>query len=86
MKSVLLNVIFINLIKHSNKHHLQPSIVYSLFLGITSPRLTQEGIKNRLYMSRKGQVKGLSWWSILLLIGTGPLAYIGETGDIHEQL
>ena len=32
VKSVLLNVTFINFIKHSNKHHLQPSIVYHLLI------------------------------------------------------
>ena len=50
------NIIINKLIKHSNQHHLHSSIVYCLFLGIYSLRLTQAEINNRLFVSKHGQL------------------------------
>ena len=50
-KRVMLNVIIYKHIKHSNKHHLHPSIVFCLFIWDIILKLTQEWIKNHLYIS-----------------------------------
>ena len=54
------------------KHHLQPSIVYSLLLRITSSRLTRERIENHL-------------WIVVIVSKTNLLTWIDESQSYFGQ-